>query len=281
MNNTFNWSRFGKVVAKDARSIWANMGTTILIITLLPTVVWLLWLALGSATNGSEMPLITPLARWMMIGCCIAFVSIMTPSRMYRTCNLRNEGLYYAMLPASKLEKYLSMILFTVIVCPLLCLVGSLVVDTILTLLPIGHYHEYLWQGTALSDYWQLFEIDEAGDTSTVHEVKKLLAPGYLILCLLLAYLEYASIFLFTNTIFKKHKVLLTILCLWGISFVLEIIMLPIIGTVMANVVLPQVSSFQPVVAIGSVRWAGILIPALICALFFWWTGYRLKKMAY
>ena len=77
---------------------------------------------------------------------------MVTPSRMYRTCNLQKEGIYYAMLPASKLEKYLSMLLFTIVVCPLLCFLGGMVLDYFLTLLPFGPYNKWLWQTDYLAD---------------------------------------------------------------------------------------------------------------------------------
>ena len=37
--------------------------------------------------------------------------------------------------------------------------------------------------------------------------------------------MSYVALFLFTNTIFKKHKVLQTLLWTWLISFVLNIIL--------------------------------------------------------
>ena len=45
MNNTFDWTRFCKVVRKDFNNIWRNAGTSLLIITLLPLGAWLFWWA--------------------------------------------------------------------------------------------------------------------------------------------------------------------------------------------------------------------------------------------
>ena len=131
MNNTFEWSRFCKVVRKDFSNIWQNAGTSLLIITLLPILAWLLWWALSGI---EEMPAIVPEVRWCFIAGSVLLAAIVSPSRMYRTCNLQKEGIYFAMLPASKLEKYLSMLLFTIVICPLLCFVGSMVLDYFLTL---------------------------------------------------------------------------------------------------------------------------------------------------
>ena len=118
MNNTFDWTRFGKVVRKDFQSIWQNAGTTLLIITLLPILAWLLWWVVSGF---GDMEPIAPEVRWSFIFGSVMLAAMVTPSRMYRTCNIQKEGIYFAMLPASKLEKYLSMLLFSIVVCPLLC----------------------------------------------------------------------------------------------------------------------------------------------------------------
>ena len=179
MNKTFDWSRFGKLVRKDFSNIWQNAGTSLLIITLLPLAVWLFWWALSGVT----------------------------PSRMYRTCNLQKEGIYYAMLPASKLEKYLSMLLFTVVICPLLCLCGSIVLDYFLTLLPFGSYNKWLWQTDYLAEGLDYYRLMVSGnvpnmDSEKVRVFTEVVTPGKVVLYGLVAYLNYVALFLFTNTIF-------------------------------------------------------------------------------
>ena len=130
MNNTFDWNRFCKVVNKDFRNLWPTFGTTAIVLATLPFAVWLLSLVI------SRDFVIDPNYRVTMIMGVSSLAAVMLPSRLYRTMNLRNEGIYYAMLPASKLEKFLSMLLFTFIVAPVVVYLGSLVLDIILRLMP-------------------------------------------------------------------------------------------------------------------------------------------------
>ena len=111
MNNTFDWNRFCKVVKKDFRNLWPMFGTTMIVLASLPFAVWLMALVIDRTA------IITPNVRVAMIMIFSSLAALMLPSRLYRTMNLRNEGIYYAMLPASKLEKFVSMLLFTFICC--------------------------------------------------------------------------------------------------------------------------------------------------------------------
>ena len=284
MNNTFDWSRFCKVVRKDFSNIWQNAGTALLIITLLPILAWLLWWALSGI---EEMPAIVPEVRWCFIAGSVILAAMVSPSRMYRTANLQKEGIYFAMLPASKLEKYLSMLLFTIVVCPLLCFLGGMVLDYFLTLLPFGPYNKWLWQTDYLADALDGYRGLVSGAFPDVDENTMMLVqvftPWKVVLYALLCHLSYVALFLFTNTIFKKHKVLQTLLWTWLISFVLNIILTPIMGAMMlsGNWLQEFLETADPVRSLNIAYWAATAWSIVLTTVFFWWASYRLKHMKY
>ena len=284
MNNTFEWSRFCKVVRKDFSNIWQNAGTSLLIITLLPILAWLLWWAMSGI---EEMPTIVPEVRWCFIAGSVMLAAIVSPSRMYRTSNLQKEGIYYAMLPASKLEKYVSMLLFTIVVCPLLCFLGGMVLDYFLTLLPFGPYSKWLWQTEYLADTLDGYRALVSGKFPNVDENTMMLVqvvkPGRVVLYAVSCHLSYVSLFLFTNTIFKKHKVLQTLLWTWLISFVLNIVITPILGVVImdGNWLDVFLEKADPVRSLNTVYWAAMAWSIVLTTVFFWWASCRLKRMKY
>lgn len=285
MNNTFEWNRFCKVVRKDFSNIWQNAGTSLLIITLLPIAAWLLWWALSGISD--EIPPIAAEMRWCFIAAVVYLAAIVSPARMYRTCNLQKEGIYFAMLPASKLEKYLSMLLFTIVVCPLMCLVGSIVLDYFLTLLPFGPYHRWLWQTDYLAQTLDGYRAYKEGVFPNADPNLILLAevatPAKGVFYLVMCHLSAVAIFLFTNTIFKKHKVLQTILWMWLISFVLNLVLTPVMGAMMlsGNWVERFFESADPVRSFNIVYWAAMGWSVVLTVVFFWWAWYRLKHMKY
>ena len=285
INNTFQWDRFCNVVRKDFRSIWQNAGTSLLIITFLPLAAWLLWWAMAGVT---DVPAIVPEVRWCFIAGSVYLAAMVAPSRMYRTCDMKKEGIYFAMLPASKLEKYLSMLLFTIFVCPLLCLCGGIVLDYFLTLLPFGPYNQWLWQTDYLADVldtYRAYNADAfpADGSEELGMMTQMVSPGRVVLYIVLVHLNTVATFLFTNTIFKKHKVLQTLLWMWLISFAINIILTPITGIMMAsgNWMLDIMASADPVATFSTAYWIAMAWSIVLTGVFYWWTWYRLKHMKY
>ena len=281
MNNTFDWNRFKKLVAMDFRGMWPRFGMSMLIITLIPAAIWIFCTVLNLLPNVNIA--IPAVARWFFLGTTVFICLIMAPSRMFKTCNLPKDGIYYAMLPASHLEKYISQLLYCVIVCPLMCLVAGFVVDILLTLMPFGVYHEYIWEPIALLS--GSYDTDMAAIGEESAEALQLIKFSFsaVILATILSYLSNSATFLFTNTIFKTHKVLKTILILLAISFVLSIIVNPILLHYMvANSdsfenVTPErvVSVYKTLLIVSNV------LTAILAAGLFVWTYFRLKRMKY
>lgn len=284
MNNKFDWNRFCKVVNKDFRNMWPMFGTTMIILAVLPFAVWLL-MAVIAGSNVS-MP---PDFRLLMIEGVAYLAAIMAPSRMYRTWNLRNEGIYYAMLPASKLEKFCSALLFSLIICPLGVYLGSMVLDIFLTILPFGHWKEWIWQcklGFPFTlDFGSIISEYASGDAG--EEAFQLLYFGtlYNVGCWV-GYIATVLMFVFTATLFKKHKVLQTILWLYVINFVLSIILIPVFMVIFGSSDFMEwfLNLTDAMNGRQMANWFfGICIGfnVLLIAFFGWLSWRRLNRMAY
>ena len=275
MNNTFDWNRFKKLVAMDFR------GMSMLIITLIPTAIWILFSLINMSPNvDMEIP---AFVRLIFLAGILTLATIFAPSRMFKTCNLPKDGIYYAMLPASHREKYLSQLFYCVIICPILCLLAGFVVDTLLTLMPFGVYKHYIWE--PISYLCGSYDVDMAAIGEESAEALQLIkfSLSAIIFACILSYLTYSATFLFTNTIFKSHKVLKTVLALIIINFVISIIANPILLVVMAN----NADSFENVTPEGFLSFyktiliVGNVVSAIFAAGFYVWTYFRLKRMKY
>ena len=279
MNNTFDWQRFCQVVKKDLHNLWPMFGTTMLILAVLPFALWLLILVLKA---DASMP---PDFRVIMIEGVAMIAACMAPSRLYRTWNLRNEGIYYAMLPASKLEKYCSALLFSLIICPLAVFLGSMALDLFLTLLPFGPWRDWLWQGqmgfpfTINLSFFENMAVAEEGAEFLMYY-----GPLWVVACWI-GYICSVLMFVFTSTLFKKHKVLQTILWLYLIEFVLSIVLIPVSIALFATDSLQNlmewVATIDPQTMFNAYFWFAIAFNVLLTALFGWLSWRRLKKMPY
>ena len=280
MNNKFDWNRFCKVVNKDFHNMWPMFGITMLILAALPFAVWLFMAVID---RSSSMPADI---RLMMIEGVAYLAALMAPSRMYRTWNLRNEGIYYAMLPASKLEKFCSAIIFSIIICPLAVYLGGMVLDVFLTALPFGPWRDWIWQGemgfpfTFNLSFFHNLAPDEAGT-----EMLAYYGSLWVVSCWI-GYISSVMMFLFTSTIFKKHKVLQTILWIYLIEFVFSIVLIPVFLAIFSNTDLMEwlYDTFygaDPQVAFNVFFLSTIVFNVALTCLFGWLSWRRLKRMPY
>ena len=278
MNEIFDWNRFKKVLAMDARGLWPRFGHAMLVMSCLPMAVWLFCLVLGKYgpdAMASEL-------RWLMILGCAVLTAVVAPSRMYKNVNLKKNGVYYAMLPASHMEKYLSQVLFCLVVCPLCVVVGGAVVDTVLRCLPFGCYEHWLFSPSPwLKENWDSI-LDMIYDPWMFGAGK--LTPVTVVLIGVLWYVSTGATFIFTNTIFKKHKVLMTILWMWIIGFVMQLIATPLMLWGMSNYE-EQIELFVlNHLTLGTIRlglWMNCILNLAWSALLLWWASRRIKKMTY
>ena len=266
MNNTFDWNRFCEVVKKDFRNMWPLAGRTMLILALLPMAIWLISVVIPGWT-------VLPNLRLWMVKLVAMLAACMSASRMYRTWNLPGEGIYFAMLPASKLEKFLSACFFSVLVCPLLVLFGSLLVDTFVTALPFGGYHDWIWQRDP-----SLFAFDistqpgiHSGPWGTLYSITYLLS-----------FVGNALLFMFTSTIFKRHKVLRTFLWIYLIEFVLMLVLIPLMNSSSFMVWMVGLVKDLGAEGVANLFFGGMITFAVIeIVVFGWLTWRRLDRMGY
>ena len=276
-----DWNRFCKVVAKDFRNMWPMFGTTMIILAALPFAAWLMMYVFGG--RDAHMPADL---RLIMIETVAYIAAIMAPSRMYRTWNLRNEGIYYAMLPASKAEKFCSALLFSLIVCPLAVYLGSMGLDVFLTVVPFGPWQEWIWQGEMGFPF--TFDMSRLSEYAAAEDGAELfLHLGWMwqVACWI-GYISTVLMFLFTSTIFKRHKVLQTILWLYVINFVLSIVLVPVMVAVFSDssfmdwfMQLPDRMSGEQMV--NWIFGLALGFNVLLTALFGWLSWRRLNRMAY
>ena len=148
MKDIFDFSRFKKVLVRDYYEYIHRFGIVMLIIMLLPSLIWLLCFAID---RNLEIPVSV---RNIVISSVAQLSTILAPSWLYGYINMKKDGPYFASYPATYFEKFLSILLYTVVVTPIVCLAGCFLIDTLLSLLPIGGYFEFLWQSSSQYNWY-------------------------------------------------------------------------------------------------------------------------------
>ena len=262
MSNTFDFNRFKKVIARDFHATYSRFGLGILIIVLLSIAAWLWgWVTMRefSDLEMSEdyydeyytLMYNFHRLRYFILGVFVAVA--IAPGIIYKSCNLKGRGNYFALLPASITEKYLSMFMYCSIAVPVVVVFGTLLLDTLLTLLPFGPYKVYFWK---CYNYWFM------GDWL----IWAILVPIALLLLT-------SAVFMFTNTVFKRAKFIKTMLWLMLVGFVLMIVMV-----LSADWWINWLPKFDEDIFIVIVF---IVFPLILASVFQFLTYRRLKKMQY
>lgn len=115
----FDFRRFGKYFSTDFRTCWANYGLSLLTISLLtPAALYFFSAAfnmmLGNGWSGPDMGL-----RVFVFAVAMICLVVTMPVKCYGRITEKQYGSFWLTLPASRMEKFISMILMTCIIVPI------------------------------------------------------------------------------------------------------------------------------------------------------------------
>ena len=131
-NEIFNFHRFGKYFASDLKTCGANYGLSLLALTVLAPVATELVFAgfsllLDLSWHGAGLGL-----RVGVFAIAMVCLVVTMPVKCYGKLTDKQYGAFWLMLPASRLEKFISMLLICSIIVPALGLVMYLGVDALI-----------------------------------------------------------------------------------------------------------------------------------------------------
>ena len=132
-NNTFNFSRFGKYYVSDLKNTFNNTWLTVLLTSLSGLIAYLFCGTIHLLVDGSW-------ASYGLTGRCISFfillyvLILVVPSKAYGFFTDKRSGGFYTLIPASSLEKFLTMFINTAILTPLAYVAIALAADSLLCL---------------------------------------------------------------------------------------------------------------------------------------------------
>ena len=265
MNETFNISRFGKYFAFDLKQMWHRNGKTSLMLGLCGLILYLAVVTISLVFSFHwQGPGIVPRAITFFLA---YFVLVLYETRAYGHLTAKDDGSAYLMIPASALEKTVSMVIIGVFVLPLAFAAVYLSTDAVLALVdPSVGDPLATGIGTVLAKFNEL--IASTGEEMNV-SLGKIWFPLVLQMILNLLF------FLLCGLIFKKWKILGG----FGIILALDLLVTNVVGLVFktgdnAERFAGWVQNLGPQAVVdGSMVWAsvvnGVVIIALLIAIYF------------
>ncbi|MFI3239289.1 MAG: hypothetical protein R3Y22_01670 [Bacteroidales bacterium] len=174
MNNIFELKRFGKVLKSDISFYWLQERMRFL--SVLATILVVGWLMSKASVEDRAIFFLVVALTY----------SLFTLFKVYGGVNNKKGGADYLMLPASSLEKFISMVILAVICSPILLILAMLAVDTLLVTISNDFYSN------------QYMSFADIFNQATLK--------------IWVSYLVTSTIFIYCNLLFKKSKVAKTIL---------------------------------------------------------------------
>lgn len=211
MDNTFKISRFGKYFVYDLKRQWKNIGMLMLIFSLFPIIFYMIYMFFAAMFDGGLMKIFIGLeidgpaggTRFGVFAVMSTIFVMLFSSRAYGEITNKAKGSEWLMLPASRLEKFTSMMLISLVVIPLVYVVVYFLSDAFVCLLD-----------KSCGDSLMSFRINkEIGSSDFV-----IPANGLWILASTIV--GNAIVFLLGGLIFKKWKVVGTVLVLFALQMV-------------------------------------------------------------
>ena len=236
MSQSFDIRRFGKLVRHDLRSCSKEY------------VYGGLWMAVAFAPvmvlsqQYVVHDYVGTLYRISMMVSMIAFYSMMVPQSIYPNVGKKKRGIYFAMLPATKAEKHLSMATVAMVVTPVVLIAVGLAFDVLLTAVHLPGYDRYFWQAEA----WHSISLQ-------------------MIVGIVVTFIGAVFASMYANAI--RHK---------GLRYIVYMVAwLWLIGGMIAAPVIFDIESAQ------GVYWVVIAVEAAVALLFAWLSRRKMDKMSY
>lgn len=216
MNEVFDIKRLGRLIKYEVINYIPNFFKSLLIFASVIAAVWIFSLTVDFNA--------CPHSRALLVNVLFVLAIVLSPFIVYKDMNDRKKGYIYAMIPASTLEKLLSMIVLCVVIVPLLAYAVLTATDLLLWLLSKAGIGPFLHM-----EFYNPFTAVKLVDD------EYLLPHIYPVFDSIIYFVNLIAYTIMFNTIFRKNKVLKTILFNMTMSFAFVIL-----TAVVLNVTTPE-----------------------------------------
>ena len=214
MGNVFEINRFGKFLKHELVRAYNEYGLSILILGIMPLMLFaLVEIFSVLLTKGDFVPF--EWCGFVSIFISLIIGAITLPLKVYGPLTDKRFGSEWLMIPASRFEKWLSLIVVTCIVAPLCIAAILFATDGLLSLCFNNTYGASVLTKFNFTDFGQFITsyIEDAfGDETDAKLHLSVAGMSWFV------WMSYILFFTLGAIFFKKNKFGLTVLCLFGIG---------------------------------------------------------------
>ncbi len=216
MNETFSFKRFGTYFKYDITRLWRKHSRAVILMGFSGVILYVVWVFFGLLFNQTYCG--PALGARYAVFAIVALVLELYMTRFYGFLTDKKEGSDWILIPASKAEKFVSMLINTLIVIPVAFLVVSLGTDWLICLLDktVG---DPMMSG--VTNLMANMQFDEA-DIVLMKEM--MVSPAFFEALTIVSGFANYLFFLLCGICFKKNKLVCAIAILFGFSLLLSLL---------------------------------------------------------
>ena len=220
MNDTFNFSRFFTYFKYDLRQLWRNHSKAAIFLCGAGLILYILWVILSlSFTQRWTSP---EFGARVSVFFLAFFILELFQARMYGHLTERKAGAAWLMVPASRAEKFVSMLLITLVVIPVVFITVSFLLDGLLGLLDPTYGKTFLQAGITGVYTERIDDLGNIGSDSLTDLID--FTPWTIAVSRLADIFCGYLYFLLCGICFKKNKIVNALLILLGLIIVIPLI---------------------------------------------------------
>jgi len=219
MSNIFNAKRFGKYLIHDIKSAWRDSGTLLILCAFAPLIILIVSIMFQLVFGGSVDAMSSGM-KIAALGISALVAAWVFPSSHYGSLTEKRRGSDWLMLPASRLEKYLSILLVICVALPFCLFAVQFALDKLLTLIPAYGDSAFSAMNRGLQKVFNEISVED----------KKLAVSAPY--ALYLSFAGNALSFTLGALFFKKSKIGKTIIAILIIDFALTMAVGGLVGAI-------------------------------------------------
>ena len=271
MNEIFDFKRFWTYFKYDLKQMWRNHSRAAIMIGGASAIFYVVWvmMSLVFVQHWSS-----PVIYARVAVCILAFAILeLYMVRSYGYLTEKKAGSNWLMIPASKAEKFVSMLLMVCIVIPLLFFVVYFVLDGFLSVVD-PTYGQALFTGFT-GAYGKLLEaLSDLGAQSPI-----VFTPSSFIFPSIVGVFCNFLYFLLCGICFKKNKLVSAIAILFGLSLALSLLTGIFVPRIFTNIDFNNMDDMQIAHWVTGCMNAGVIISCFLTVGLGWGVWRRIKTI--
>lgn len=274
MNKKFDIKRFWLFLKRELVRAYNDMGLTTLILGLAPAILFGVIQAFALIISGEMVSFtytgILAFSFSLLLGC------IVIPIKLYGSLTDKRFGSEWLMIPASRIEKFTTMMLITCVIAPICITAITFVTDGLLSLIFHDQYGQILatkFNFKDMMDFMRGMVYSIGGGDADLEGIEGIKFHMSTAGVLILNWIEYAVFFLLGAVIFDKSKFGKTLLCLMALSMVMSMASTAIVSFCNLDGLIDAISNENPQKLINyimTIVYVLYAILALVPAYFIW-----------